>query len=94
LRLRELKETNKTRFKEQLGEFKEKVKANERYMQRRRETNEVRKNELKEKYRLLFSEIKHRRKHLLAAFPNIKNEKYQSQLDKLTKHLRRGDENV
>ncbi|MCD8158938.1 MAG: hypothetical protein LUD77_08600 [Clostridiales bacterium] len=94
LRLRELKETNKTRFKEQLGEFKEKVEANERYMQRRRETNEVRMNELKEKYRLLFSEIKHRRKRLLAAFPNIKNEKYQSQLDKLTKHLRRGDENV
>ncbi|MCC8097517.1 MAG: hypothetical protein LIO44_02960, partial [Eubacterium sp.] len=94
IRFKDIKETTRTKYTEQNGEIKEKGDANERYMERRREENEARMKELKEKYKLLFGETKHSKSHLLTAFLNIKNEKYQSQLDKLTKHLKRGDKNV
>ncbi len=78
-RLKEIKETGETKIRE----LKEAGSLRSEEHRERRAASEARLRELKEKYRLLLNEKKSGGKRLLTAFPDIKNDKYQTQLNKL-----------
>ncbi|MCD8090830.1 MAG: hypothetical protein LUD81_09500 [Clostridiales bacterium] len=98
-KLKEFKETNETKLKEfrETNEtrLKELRKTTSLRSKEHREALEARKSELKKKYKFLLNERKFCGRHLLTAFPDVKTEKHQLQLEKLKKkYLKRGDSDV
>ncbi|MCD8214351.1 MAG: hypothetical protein LUC97_01700 [Clostridiales bacterium] len=84
VKLKTLKDTNEAKLKE----LKEANEAKLKNIKLSAEESEARLKELREKYKKLLNENKFSGKRLLTAFPNLKNEKHRSQLEKL---LKRGE---